>query len=77
VIAGIRNRKNHGDKLKNGIRSASNPSKRFVSIEIIQWNAPDNIKKIRIKIYPIMEPKKLLISLKYSALMCAKELYPI
>lgn len=77
VIAGIRKRKNHGERLKNGIRSASNPSKRFVSIEIIQWNAPDKIKKIRIKMYPIMEPKKLLISFKYSALMCAKQLYKI
>jgi hypothetical protein len=44
VIAGIKIKKITGDKLKNGIKSASVPSSKFVFIEMIQWNNPDAIR---------------------------------
>ncbi len=44
VIAGIKIRKITGDKLKNGMRSASAPSRRFVLKESTQWNNPEAIK---------------------------------
>jgi len=64
VIAGIKIKKITGDKLKKGIKSASVPSSKLVFIEIIQWKSPDAIRYIRIKMYPIIELRKLLISLK-------------
>lgn len=67
VIAGIKIKKIKGAKLKNGIKSASVPSNRFVYCVMIQWNNPEVIRKMSIKIYPITELKKLRISLKYSA----------
>ena len=67
VIAGIRIKKISGAKLKNGIKSASAPSKILVSYEMIQWKSPEVIRNIRIKMYPMMELKKLRISLKYNA----------
>jgi hypothetical protein len=44
VIAGIRMRKITGERLKNGIRSASVPSRRLVLYEMIQWNKPEAIR---------------------------------
>jgi hypothetical protein len=44
VIAGIRIKKITGERLKNGIKSASTPSSRFVLYEITQWNRPEEIK---------------------------------
>jgi hypothetical protein len=69
VIAGIRIKKIRGVALKKGIKSASAPCNRFASIDAIQCIIPEVIKKISMKTYPITELKKLLISLKYSALI--------
>lgn len=65
-----------GDKLKNGIKSASVPSNRLVSNEITQWKIPDVIKNMMINTYPMMELKKLRISFKYNAFIESLEKVP-
>ena len=51
-------------KLKNGIKSASVPSKRLASVDATQCIMPDAMRYIKIKTYPMTELKKLCTSLK-------------
>ena len=44
VMAGIKTKKITGERLKNGIKSASVPSKRFVLYDMIQWNSPEDMR---------------------------------
>jgi hypothetical protein len=67
VIAGISIRKMSGDNLKKGIKLASSNSRIFVSPLISQRNNQFKVRNMNIKIYPIIELKKLRNSLKYNA----------
>ena len=53
-----------GEELKNGIKSASVPSKRLASVDATQCIMPDAMRYIKIKTYPMTELKKLCTSLK-------------
>ena len=44
VMAGIKIRKMIGDELKKGIKSASDPSRRFASVDATQCIIPEAIK---------------------------------
>ena len=64
VIAGIRIKNTYGLKAKKLVRSAVPPSRIFEPPENIHRNSEFDIKKIPMKMYPIIDPKKLLSSLR-------------
>lgn len=67
VMAGIRMMKIIGLIPKKGFKSAVPPSKIFVSYENTHKKRLFKIKKMEIKMYPIIDPKKLRNSFKYNA----------